>query len=105
VVARRFRVTWTNLAQIDLDEAVSHIATQSQSSALSQLERLLSAAASLSELPDRGRTVPELADPNFRELILPPYRLIYLRGESQVWVVALIHTSQEFRRRMSDLQP
>jgi toxin ParE1/3/4 len=105
VAARHFRVTWTQLAQTDLDEAISYIAAESRSNAVSQLERLLSAAASLSELPDRGRTVPELEDPNFRELILPPYRLIYLRGENEVWVVALIHTSQEFRRRASDLQP
>ena len=103
MAARRFRITWTDLAHNDLDEAISYIAESSRSAALAQLDRLLAAATSLAELPDRGRTVPELDDPKFRELILPPYRLIYFRGESEVWIVALIHTSREFKRRASDL--
>jgi toxin ParE1/3/4 len=105
VAPRRFRVAWTELAQADLDEAVSYRASQSRSAAAKLLERILSAAASLSELPDRGRTVPELGDVRFRELILAPYRRIYLRSGDHVGVVAVIHTSQEFRKRADDLNP
>lgn len=105
MVARHFRVEWTRLAESDLDEAISYIASDSRSAAAAQLERILSGAESLAQLPDRGRTVPELGDPRFRELILPPFRLIYLRSQDHVWVVALIHTSQEFRRRAPELYP
>ena len=38
---------------------------------------LLGHARSLAEMPDRGRAVPEFADPQLRELIVQAYRLIY----------------------------
>ncbi|MGQ0814041.1 MAG: type II toxin-antitoxin system RelE/ParE family toxin [Gemmatimonadota bacterium] len=79
-----------------MDEAISFIAADSRLAAAKQLERILGASASLAELPDRGRTVPDLDDPQFRELD-PGTVLVGLpRGEDKVWIVALIHTSQEF---------
>jgi toxin ParE1/3/4 len=93
VAPRRFGVAWTEIAESDLDEAISFLAAESRPAAVKLLERLLSAAASLAELPDRGRTVPELGDPRFRELILNPYRLIYFRTGEHVWIVAVISYS------------
>ena len=34
--------------------------------------------------PDLGRPVPELGTPSIRELIHPPFRIVYLREESSV---------------------
>jgi plasmid stabilization system protein ParE len=31
----------------------------------------------LSELPERGRVVPEISDPAVREIVHRPYRIIY----------------------------
>lgn len=59
------------------------------------LERLLDAGASLSELPDRGRVVPEIARNDMRELIISPYRLIYRVGHDEVLVTMVVHERRE----------
>jgi plasmid stabilization system protein ParE len=67
------------------------------------LERILDAAASLDELTERGRVVPEIGDPSVRELILPPYRMVYEYDASRVSILTLLRDAQEFRLRRSDL--
>lgn len=37
--------------------------------------------------PDIGRVVPEFNEEHIRELIHPPFRIVYLRGKSLVQVV------------------
>ncbi|MBV2090507.1 MAG: type II toxin-antitoxin system RelE/ParE family toxin [Candidatus Thiodiazotropha sp. (ex Ctena orbiculata)] len=37
--------------------------------------------------PDLGRIVPELSTPSIRELIHPPFRIVYLREESSVRII------------------
>ena len=37
--------------------------------------------------PDLGRLVPEFNAPSVRELIHPPFRIVYLREESSVHVI------------------
>jgi len=37
--------------------------------------------------PDLGRPVPELSSPSVRELIHPPFRIVYLREESFVRII------------------
>ena len=52
----------------------------------------------LSSMPRMGRAVPELGDPDLRELIIAPYRLVYeLRaGVELVEVHTLVHARQQF---------
>jgi plasmid stabilization system protein ParE len=71
---RRRRVTWSEGAHRELDEAISYVAEDSPRNAADLLERILQAGASLSELSDRGRILPELGDPSIRELPVEPYR-------------------------------
>jgi plasmid stabilization system protein ParE len=40
--------------------------------------------------------VPEYDDPNTREIIEPPYRLIYRIKADQIDVLAVIHGAQRF---------
>lgn len=48
----------------------------------------MAAARSLSELSERGRIVPELDDPQVRELLLARYRLVYEVLPDRVAVLA-----------------
>ncbi len=57
---------------------------------------IIAVGRSLSFLSHRGRRVPELADPHLRELIVPPYRLIYRIDPDTVWVLALVHGRRDF---------
>ena len=69
-MAKRREVVWTPGARTDLDEIVAYIANDSPSSALAFLDAVSSKADSLSTLSERGRVVPEIGDPNVRELLI-----------------------------------
>ena len=46
--------------------------------------------------PESGRVVPELAQAVIRELIEPPYRLIYHVDAERITVLSVLHGRQEF---------
>jgi toxin ParE1/3/4 len=89
------RVDWTEHAFAQLEEAMAFIARDRPQTAMVWLERLLEAGASLAELPDRGRVVPEVAREDIRELIIGPYRLIYRRDASAVTITMVIHERRD----------
>ncbi len=89
-------VTWTLAALGDLEAAADYIARDSPRYAASLITELLAAAQSLSVFAHRGRRVPELVDPDLRELLVSPYRLIYRVGGEGVWVLAIIHARRDF---------
>jgi toxin ParE1/3/4 len=99
---RRRRVSWTERALAAVDEALAYVAADSPVAAERLLIRLLDAADSLSDLTERGRNLPELPDSGVRELIIAPYRLVYEYDESHVRILALLHSSQEFKLRRPD---
>ena len=45
--------------------------------------------------PHSGRTVPTYDDPNLRELIVYPYRLIYRVLPDRIDVIAVFHGAQQ----------
>ncbi len=98
----RAKVRWTRSARRDLEGIVAYLADRSPQAALSTLDRLEAQAKSLATLPDRGRIVPELSRLHirqYRELVVPPYRVIYRVSGKQVWVLVVI----DARRNLEDI--
>lgn len=94
------RVVWTRTAQDDLEGIVDFIADTD--TALAVLARIRERAASLCKFSDQGRVVPELHQHGvvmYRELMLPPWRIIYRSDESTVYVTAVFDS----RRNLEDL--
>ena len=58
--------------------------------------RLYDAVSMLGEFPDAGRIVPERGDPLLRELIRPPYRIVYERRADAVVVLTIFHAARMF---------
>jgi len=85
------RVVWTEYASSQLDEAMAFIARDRPETAMAWLERILDEGASLAELPDRGRVVPETSRQDVRELIVNPYRLVYRRDADVVTITMVVH--------------
>lgn len=80
MTARRFAVEWSEVARRDLERIVDYLAEDNPAAALRVLARIEKRAAALDILPERGRVVPELARLGvrlYRELQVPPHRLIY----------------------------
>jgi toxin ParE1/3/4 len=96
------RVLWASSARRDLEGIVSYLADRSQQAALATLDRLEGRARSLAGLAERGRVVPELARLHlreYRELVVPPYRIIYRIRGPRVLVLAVL----DARRSLEDI--
>ncbi len=90
------RVTWSPLAEDQVDEAVAYIARVDRTAALAWLEELLDHVESLARFPDSGRMVPELQRDDIREILVTPYRVMYRRGEGVVEIAAVRHEARVF---------
>ena len=97
-------VVWTDEARDDLDAAVSFIAEDSVSAALLVLDRILAASRSLDVFAERGRVVPEWGETSVREVLVDPFRLVYLVEERRVLVLTVIHQRRDFKRWIDDVQ-
>jgi plasmid stabilization system protein ParE len=53
--------------------------------------RIFDRGKQLEAFPESGREVPEVGKPEVRELIEPPYRVIYRLTGDRVEVVAVVH--------------
>jgi len=87
-------IEWSQTSENDLNEIIDYIAQDSLEYALSFYEEVREKVENLIQFPNMGRKVPELDDPNIRELILRNYRLIYRIFGEKVQIVRLIHGSR-----------
>ena len=98
----RRKITWAIAARRDLEAIVAYLADRDPQAALAILDRLETRAASLATLADRGRLVPELRRlhiQQYRELVVPPYRLIYRIRQQGVLVLTVV----DARRSLEDI--
>jgi plasmid stabilization system protein ParE len=85
------RVRWTTTAVEHLLGIYEHIAQDAPTYALRVVDRLTRRSEALASLLKLGRTVPEYDAPDIRELIEPPYRIIYRVLPGQIDILAVVH--------------
>jgi addiction module RelE/StbE family toxin len=99
---KTYKVFWAETAEEDLKSIIEYIYADNPSAARGNLEKIKSKASNLCSFPDRGRIVPELKDHGilqYRELIVPPWRVIYRISELRVYVLSVIDS----RRNVEDI--
>jgi toxin ParE1/3/4 len=87
-MARRSRIEFAQSALDDLldierwysSQEVPDVGRRLVTSVIDHVEQL-------TDFPDSGRAVPEFETPWLRELELPPFRIVYRRGDGVVTVV------------------
>jgi plasmid stabilization system protein ParE len=72
-----FKVILTPQSIVDLEEIISFIASDNPNRAGTFGHELIDRALSVTELPERGRVVPEIGDAAVREIVHGNYRIIY----------------------------
>ncbi len=101
-MTRIYEVVWAEVAEKDLREIIGHIASERPNAARDILKKIKHSASDLRTSPERGRIVPELLDQGihiYRELIIPPWRLIYRVSDHNVCVLSLLDS----RRNVEDI--
>jgi toxin ParE1/3/4 len=95
-------IRWTIRARLDLRAAHDFVARTSPERATALAENLVSATETLADFPRLGRTVPEFPGRGLREMLVPPYRVIYMVLDGgDVEIQALFHSSRDLRRALS----
>jgi plasmid stabilization system protein ParE len=69
-----------NIKEYYKDEGVPYIGEQYVVSIIDHIQ-------TLSDNPDIGRTVPEFDEEKIRELIHPPFRIVYLREKNSIHII------------------
>ena len=97
-----YQIVWAGVAESDLKGIIYFMAIDSPANALKILKKIKQSASSLYNFPERGRVVPELRDQGiftYRELIVPPWRIIYRISAKDVYVLSVLDS----RRNVEDI--
>ncbi len=86
-------IRWTEQAVDNLAAIKAFIGQDSPAYALAVVGRLYQAVTQLGQFPDSGRMVPEQSRPEIRELVRPPYRIVYRRRPELVEVLLVFRSS------------
>src|SRR2546422_3846264 len=86
---------WTERAANDLESVIEFFAKNSVAYAEQLHGRVMAKVRMLSHSPRLGRSVPEFADENIRELIVPPLRVIYVLREGACTIARIMHSSRD----------
>jgi addiction module RelE/StbE family toxin len=93
-------ITWSDVAEADLDDLYDYIARDVPYYAEQFVDRLIEAVGTLRDHPKLGRRVPEADDrDDVRELIFQGYRIIYLVASGHVHILTIIHGSRNLAGR------
>jgi toxin ParE1/3/4 len=88
-------VRWSRRAQRDLEAIYAYIALDSPTAAAGVIERLLARGEDLGSFPESGRSIPALASKRGREIIEPPYRIIYYPRVSGIEIAGVFHSARK----------
>lgn len=97
-------VKWTDPAKLDLRDIHDYIARDSKYYAQKVSQDIVDKSEKLKYFSEIGRIVPEIDDPNIREIFIYSYRLIYEVLPNGVQVLALIHGKRYFTGNLNDLR-
>jgi addiction module RelE/StbE family toxin len=99
---KKLRVLWSEAAENDLKGILAYIALDNPIQALKKLKEFKKKADDLYIFPEKGRVVPELMGfgiLTYRELIVPPWRIIYRITKKTIYVLSVLDS----RRNIEDL--
>ena len=84
-------------AKSDLKGIIEYLSHDSPQYADYFYERIFESIDNLKSFPEMGRQVPELKDPNMRELILQNYRIVYHYDKVIVEIITIVHGKRLMR--------
>ena len=91
------RLVWAERAAQDLETIESYIAHDNPTAAITMIDKLIAQAETLLEHPRKGCVVPEVANPDIRELIVSNYRLVYRIHAKTLEVLQIFEGHRQLR--------
>jgi len=94
---KSYEVRWSETSENDLISIVQCIADDNPYQAYEIFKSIQEQASNLRVFLNRGRIVPELLEQGvtqYRELIIPPWRIMYRFSENDVYVLSVLDSRQ-----------
>jgi len=89
-MAKRSSLSFAESSIADLEEVIAWFTEQGIPEAGRKLvEKVIVQTERLTLYPDSGRVVPEFAMKDLREIIHPPFRIVYRREKRKVLIVRI----------------
>ena len=88
------KIIWSPLAIDRASEIANYIAQDKPSAAEKWIDTVFSKVEQLKFSPEIGRSVPEIRNDQFRELIYGNYRIIYRIEKKQISILTIRHGMQ-----------
>jgi toxin ParE1/3/4 len=98
------KIRWTHEALNQLIEIEDYISKDSPVRAIQFVNQLIEHAESISDKPRMGRVVPELANPDIRELIFKKYRTVYRLEKNYIEVLTVFEGHRMLRVKKPDIK-
>ncbi len=96
------KLRWTEQATNQLGAIAEYISLASPVYAEQMVERIVNRLRQAQEFPESGRRLHEAGSADVRELVEPPYRVLYRAASSTIDVLAIVHGRQDLPRRLQD---
>jgi addiction module RelE/StbE family toxin len=90
-------IKWTHEALARLIEIEDYIAHNSPARAIQFVDQLIEHAETIADKPRMGRSVPELATPDIRELIFKKYRIVYRLQKNHIEILTIFEGHRMLR--------
>jgi len=90
-MSRKPGILWTAVSLSDLREARDYISLDNPKAAARLAAKIRQRIVALATYPLSGRVVPEFQNVFLREVIVPPYRIIYLIEKPRIIVLRVWH--------------
>ena len=88
-------IIWSPQSLQDLEAIRGYIAQDSPRYAALVVQRIVAAAERLEAFPESGRVVPELNNPEIREVVVRPYRVVYRCRPDAVEIATVFRSSRQ----------
>ena len=85
---------------VDLNAVEAYLDIHAPGTAQAVSKRILNRISRIAEAPFLGAVVPEYSQESVREVFEQPYRILYRVKESQVDIVAIVHSSRRLPRTL-----
>jgi len=90
-------VIWAPSALSDIESIAEYIAKDSVEMVSLFVSRLFDATDRLQEFPFSDRIIPEINNPDCREVVYGAYRIMYRVEKNEVWITGVIHGARDWK--------
>jgi len=99
------KVIWADPAIQDLDAIADYVALDKPEAAHRLVQRVLATVGRLQRFPHMGSVPRELRGLPYRQLIVPPCRIVYRVEKDVVYIVYVLRGEQLVRRELFPSRP